>query len=133
MTATSDGAATGISVTRGNTIFASLTAGAGGADLVSKGTVTANSTSAAAIGVSGVFVNDATNAATLSLRTEGNVIANGTAAGSYGIFAQRGGTRRHQDRRAGRRAEHGQSVSAHRAPRPAISSSRRAATPPSPA
>ncbi len=68
------------------------TAGTGGADLVSKGTVTANSTSAAAIGVSGLFVNDATNAATLSLRTEGNVIANGMAAGSYGIFAQRGGT-----------------------------------------
>ena len=92
VTATSDGAATGISVTRGVTIFAGQTAGTGGADLVSKGTVTANSTSAAAIGVSGFFTNDATNAATLSLRTEGNVIANGIAAGSYGIFAQRGGT-----------------------------------------
>ena len=92
VTATSDGAATGISVTRGITIFAGQTAGTGGADLVSKGTVTANSTSAAAIGVRGFFTNDATNAATLSLRTEGNVIANGIAAGSYGIFAQRGGT-----------------------------------------
>ena len=92
VTATSDGAATGISVTRGSAVIAGRTAGSGGADLVSKGTVTANSTSAAAIGVSGVFVNDATNAATLSLRTEGNVIANGIAAGSYGIFAQRGGT-----------------------------------------
>jgi len=90
VTATSDGAATGISVARGTDRFS--IAGAGGADLVSKGTVTANSTSAAAIGVRGVFANDATNAATLSLRTEGNVIANGTAAGSYGIFAQRGGT-----------------------------------------
>ncbi len=90
VTATSDGAATGISVTRG--IGNSVAAGSGGADLVSKGTVTATSTSAAAIGVRGVFANDATNAATLSLRTEGNVIANGTAAGSYGIFAQRGGT-----------------------------------------
>ena len=89
MTATSDGAATGISVTRGAAI---LIPQGGGADLVSKGTVTANSTSAAAIGVRGLFTNDATNAATLSLRTEGNVIANGTAAGSYGIFAQRGGT-----------------------------------------
>ena len=83
VTATTDGAATGISVTRGG--------GSGGADLVSKGTVTANSTSAAAIGVRGLFTNDSTNAATLSLSTEGNVIANGTAAGSYGIFAQRGG------------------------------------------
>jgi uncharacterized protein with beta-barrel porin domain len=83
VTATTDGAATGISVTR--------SAGSGGADLVSKGTVTANSTSATAIGVRGLFTNDSTNAATLSLRTEGNVIANGTAAGSYGIFAQRGG------------------------------------------
>ena len=90
VTATSDGAATGISVTRGTGNF--VTAGSGGADLVSKGTVTATSTSAAAIGVRGVFANDATNAATLSLRTEGNVIANGTAAGSYGILAQRGGT-----------------------------------------
>ncbi len=91
VTATSDGAATGISVTRGGT-GNFVTAGAGGADLVSKGAVTATSASAAAIGVRGVFGNDATNAATLSLRTEGNVIANGTAAGSYGIFAQRGGT-----------------------------------------
>ena len=91
VTATSDGAATGIYVTRGNAFSATLLAGAGGADLISKGTVTANSASAAAIGVNGVFVNDATNAATLSLRTEGNVIANGSAAGSYGIFAQRGG------------------------------------------
>jgi len=91
VTATSDGAATGIYVTRGNAFLATLLAGAGGADLVSKGTVTATSASAAAIGVSGVFVNDATNTATLSLRTEGNVIANGSAAGSYGIFAQRGG------------------------------------------
>jgi uncharacterized protein with beta-barrel porin domain len=91
VTATSDGAATGISVTRGST-RTGIIAGAGGADLVSKGTVTANSTSAAAIGVRGLFIGDDTNAATLSLRTEGNVIANGTAAGSYGIFAQRGGT-----------------------------------------
>jgi uncharacterized protein with beta-barrel porin domain len=91
VTATSDGVATGIYVTRGNANFATLLAGAGGADLVSKGIVTANSASAAAIGVSGVFFNDAANATTLSLRTEGNVIANGSAAGSYGIFAQRGG------------------------------------------
>ena len=91
VTATSDGAATGIYVTRGNAFSATLLAGAGGADLVSKGTVTANSASAAAIGVNGLFVNDAANAASLSLRTEGNVIANGSA-GTYGIFAQRGGT-----------------------------------------
>jgi uncharacterized protein with beta-barrel porin domain len=90
VTATSDGAATGISVTRGGT-RAGIISGAGGADLVSRGTVTANSTGAAAIGVRGIFANDATNAATLSLRTEGNVIANGTVAGSYGILAQRGG------------------------------------------
>ncbi|MBR1121423.1 autotransporter outer membrane beta-barrel domain-containing protein [Bradyrhizobium lablabi] len=90
VTATSDGAATGIFVTRGST-SAGVTAGAGGADVISRGTVTANSTSAGAIGVRGLFMSDDTNAATLSLRTEGNVIANGTAAGSYGIFAQRGG------------------------------------------
>ena len=107
VTATSDGAATGIYVTRGNVFSATLLSGAGGADLISRGTVTATSASAAAIGINGLFVNDAANAATLSLRTEGNVIANGTTAGSYGILAQRGGTRRYQDRRAGRRAEHG--------------------------
>jgi hypothetical protein len=92
VTATSDGAATGIYVTRGNVFSATLLSGAGGADLISRGTVTATSASAAAIGINGLFVNDAANAATLSLRTEGNVIANGTTAGSYGILAQRGGT-----------------------------------------
>ncbi len=91
VTATSDGAATGITLSRGDTSFAALTAGLGGIDLITKGTVSATSTSAAAIGISGVFVNGAGNAATLSLRAEGNVIASGLATGSYGIFAQRDG------------------------------------------
>ncbi|MDI1261787.1 MAG: hypothetical protein PS018_00835, partial [bacterium] len=64
VTATSDGAATGISVNRG--IGNSLTPGAGGIDFISKGTVTATSTSAGAIGVRSVFDHDTTNAATLS-------------------------------------------------------------------
>lgn len=91
VTAASDGAATGVALTRGDTRRAAETAGLGGIDLVTKGTVSATSTSAAAIGISGVIVNGADNSATLALRAEGNVIANGKAAGSYGIFAQRDG------------------------------------------
>ncbi|MCC8963891.1 autotransporter domain-containing protein [Bradyrhizobium sp. Pear76] len=91
VTAASDGAATGITLSRGDTRYSVLTAGLGGIDLVSKGTVSATSTSAAAIGISGVIANGADNSVTLALRAEGNVIANGTAAGSYGIFAQRDG------------------------------------------
>lgn len=91
VTATSDGAATGITLSRGSTRSTLFTAGLGGIDLVAKGTVSATSTSAAAIGISGVFINAVDNAATLSLRAEGNVIASGLAAGSYGIFAQRDG------------------------------------------
>ncbi|WP_338832079.1 autotransporter domain-containing protein [Bradyrhizobium sp. 27S5] len=91
VTATSDGAATGITLSRGVSRFSSITAGLGGIDLVTKGTVSATSTSAAAIGISGVITHGADNAATLALRAEGNVVANGLAAGSYGIFAQRDG------------------------------------------
>ncbi|WP_342722181.1 autotransporter domain-containing protein [Bradyrhizobium sp. B097] len=91
VTATSDGAATGVALTRGDTRRAAETAGLGGIDLDTKGTVSATSTSAAAIGISGIIANGADNSATLALRAEGNVIANGTAAGSYGIFAQRDG------------------------------------------
>ncbi|HEX7924823.1 MAG TPA: autotransporter domain-containing protein [Bradyrhizobium sp.] len=91
VTTTSDGAATGVMLTRGDTRRAADIAGLGGIDLVTKGTVSATSTSAAAIGISGVIVNGADNSATLALRAEGNVIANGKAAGSYGIFAQRDG------------------------------------------
>jgi len=91
VTAASDGAATGITLSRGSTRFSSLTAGLAGIDLVTKGTVSATSANAAAIGISGIMVNGADNAATLALRAEGNVIASGKAAGSYGIFAQRDG------------------------------------------
>ncbi|WP_342711120.1 autotransporter domain-containing protein [Bradyrhizobium sp. B124] len=91
VTATSDGAATGITLSRGISRFSTITAGLGGIDLVTKGTVSATSTSAAAIGISGIITHGADNAATLALRAEGNVIANGLAAGSYGIFAQRDG------------------------------------------
>ncbi|WP_050629406.1 autotransporter outer membrane beta-barrel domain-containing protein [Bradyrhizobium viridifuturi] len=91
VSATSDGAAIGITLNRGSTRFAALTAGLGGIDLDTKGTVSATSASAAAIGISGVIVNGADNAAALSLRAEGNVIASGKAPGSYGIFAQRDG------------------------------------------
>ncbi|MGY3527780.1 uncharacterized protein with beta-barrel porin domain [Bradyrhizobium sp. USDA 4452] len=91
VTAASDGAATGIALSRGISRFSTLTAGLGGIDLDTKGTVSATSTSAAAIGISGIITHGADNAATLALRAEGNVIANGTAAGSYGILAQRDG------------------------------------------
>ncbi|WP_166294951.1 autotransporter outer membrane beta-barrel domain-containing protein [Bradyrhizobium sp. 2S1] len=91
VTAASNGAATGITLSRGVSRFSSITAGLGGIDLVTKGTVSATSTSAAAIGISGIIANGADNAATLALRAEGNVVASGTAAGSYGIFAQRDG------------------------------------------
>ncbi|WP_163158662.1 autotransporter outer membrane beta-barrel domain-containing protein [Bradyrhizobium uaiense] len=91
VTASSDGAATGITLSRGSTRSPALTAGLGGIDLDTKGTVSATSANAAAIGISGVMVNAADNSATLALRAEGNVIASGTVAGSYGIFAQRNG------------------------------------------
>ncbi|GKQ51256.1 hypothetical protein BRSPCE3_21110 [Bradyrhizobium sp. Ce-3] len=91
VTATSDGAATGVMLTRGDTRRAADIAGLGGIDLITKGTVSATSASAAAIGISGVMVNGADNSATLALRAEGDVIANGKAAGSYGILAQRDG------------------------------------------
>ncbi|WP_158231236.1 autotransporter outer membrane beta-barrel domain-containing protein [Bradyrhizobium sp. C9] len=91
VTAASDGGATGITLSRGISRFSTITAGLGGIDLDTKGTVSATSTSAAAIGISGIITHGADNAATLALRAEGNVIANGTAAGSYGIFAQRDG------------------------------------------
>ena len=54
-----------IGLSRGSTRFAALTAGLGGIDLDTKGTVSATSASAAAIGISGVMVNGADNAATL--------------------------------------------------------------------
>ncbi|MFB9266487.1 autotransporter domain-containing protein [Bradyrhizobium erythrophlei] len=91
VTAASDGVATGVTLSRGDARFALVTAGLGGIDLVTKGTVSATSTSAAAIGISGTIADGAVNAATLALRAEGNVIASGRAAGSYGIFAQRDG------------------------------------------
>ncbi|MBR0895352.1 autotransporter domain-containing protein [Bradyrhizobium tropiciagri] len=91
VTAASDGAATGIALRRGSGTSPTATAGLGGIDLDTKGTVSATSTRAAAIGISGVIANGADNSATLALRAEGNVIANGKAAGSYGIFAQRDG------------------------------------------
>ncbi|MGY3589700.1 uncharacterized protein with beta-barrel porin domain [Bradyrhizobium sp. USDA 4341] len=91
VTAAADGAATGIALSRGISRFSTITAGLGGIDLATKGTVRATSTSAAAIGISGIITHGTDNAATLALRAEGNVIANGLAAGSYGIFARRDG------------------------------------------
>ncbi len=87
VTATADGAASGIIARRG----AVTVAGLGGVSVTSQGTVTATSANGVAIGVTGEMANGATNAATLSIRTEGDVIASGLAAGSIGIRAQRDG------------------------------------------
>ncbi len=87
VTATADGAASGIIARRG----AVTVAGLGGVSVTSQGTVTATSANGVAIGVTGEIANGATNAATLSIRTEGDVIASGLAAGSIGIRAQRDG------------------------------------------